>query len=42
MHKIFFVDRDNKEDIPEPMEDWQKTEQEPQEYWDDDKDDMPF
>lgn len=26
VHKIFFVDRDNKEDIPEPMEDWQKTE----------------
>ena len=26
VRKIFFVDRDNKEDIPEPMEDWQKTE----------------
>ena len=42
VRKMFFVDRNDKEDVPELMEDWQKTEQEPQEYWDDDKDDMPF
>ena len=32
VRKIFFVDRNDKEDIPEPMEDWEKTEQEDQEY----------
>ena len=35
MRKIFFVDKNDKEDIPEPMEDWEKTEPEDQEYWDD-------
>ena len=42
MRKIFFVDRNDKEDIPELMEDWEKTEQEDQEYWDEDEDDIPF
>ena len=28
MRKIFFVDRNDKEDFPEPMEDWEKTESE--------------
>lgn len=41
VHKIFFVDRNDKP-VDEPMEDWQKPEQEPQEYWDDDDDDLPF
>ena len=40
--KIFFVDRNDKEDFPELMEDWEKTEPEDQEYWDDEEDDMPF
>ena len=35
VYKIFFVDRNDKEDIPEPMEDWEKAEPEDQEYWDD-------
>ena len=42
VHKIFFVDRNDKEDISEPMEDWEKAEPEDQEYWDDDEDDLPF
>ena len=42
MRKIFFVDSNDKEDIPEPMENWEKIEREDQEYWDDDEDDMPF
>lgn len=42
VHKIFFVDRNDKEDIPEPMEDREKAEPEGQEYWDDDGDDMSF
>lgn len=42
VRKIFFLDRNDKEDIPEPMEDWEKAEPKGQEYWDDDEDDMPF
>ena len=42
MRKMFFVDRNDKKDIPEPMEDWEKTEQEDQEYWDENEDDIPF
>ena len=30
VRKIFFVDRNDKEDIPEPMEDWEKSEPETQ------------
>ena len=41
VHKIFFVDRNDKP-VDEPMEDWEKTEPEDQEYWDDDDDDLPF
>ena len=41
VHKIFFVDRNDKP-VDEPMEDWKKPEAEPQEYWDDDDDDLPF
>ena len=41
VHKIFFVDRNDKP-VDEPMEDWEKTEPEEQEYWDDDDDDLPF
>ena len=33
VRKIFFVDRNDKEDILKPMEDWEKAEQEDQEYW---------
>lgn len=40
--KIFFVDRNDKEDIPEPMQDGEKTEPKAREYWDDDEDDIPF
>ena len=39
VRKMFFVDRNDKEDIPEPMEDWEKAELKAQEYWDDD---IPF
>lgn len=42
VHKIFFVDRNDKPEGNEPMEDWEKTEPEDQEYWDDDDDDLPF
>ena len=42
VHKIFFVDRNDKPDVNEPMADWKKPEAEPQEYWDDDDDDLPF
>ena len=42
MRKMFFVDRNDKEDIPELMEDWEKAEPEDQEYWDEDEDDIPF
>ena len=42
MRKMFFVDRNDKKDIPEPMEDWEKTVPEDQEYWDDGEDDIPF
>lgn len=41
MRKIFFVDRNDKEDILKPMEDWEKAEPEDQEYWDDDGSDLP-
>ena len=41
VHKIFFVDRNDKPDTA-PTEDWQKAEPEEQEYWDDDDDDLPF
>ena len=41
VHKIFFVDRNDKP-VNEPMEDWEKTEPEDQEYWDDEDDDLPF
>ena len=41
VHKIFFVDRNDKPDAA-PTEDWQKAEPEEQEYWDDDDDDLPF
>ena len=39
VHKIFFVDRNDKPDVDEATADWQKAE--PQEYWDDDED-LPF
>ena len=42
VHKIFFVDRNDKPEVNEPMEDWQKPEAEEQKYWDDDEDDIPF
>ena len=41
VHKIFFVDRNDKPDVNEPMADWQKAEPEEQEYWDDEED-LPF
>ena len=42
VRKIFFVDRNDKEDIPELMEDWEKAEPEDQEYWDEVEKDLPF
>ena len=32
VHKIFFVDRNDKPEVNEPMEDWQKPEAEEQKY----------
>lgn len=40
VHKIFFVDRNNKPANSATVEDWQKSE--PQEFWDDDESDLPF
>lgn len=42
VHKIFFVDRKERSEANEPMEDWQKPDLQEQEYWDCEDDDLPF